>query len=204
MKRHDLINSFIDNIDKNYLEIGVQRGITFVQIKCNNKDSVDPYPILEGINRVNFKTTSDDFFETKIQKKYDYIFIDGLHECHQALKDFKNSYNNLNKNGIIFFDDVLPQNKNEQIIPVSSVTGPCTGDIWKLIYHILIHKGTFDISYISSFVNMNSECRGMFVMKFNTLDNNNFFENIGDISSYYNYEKDFNKYKELLFNLKGD
>lgn len=33
MKRHDLINSFIDNIDKNYLEIGVQRGITFVQIK---------------------------------------------------------------------------------------------------------------------------------------------------------------------------
>ena len=127
-----------------------------------------------------------------------------MHECHQALKDFKNSYNNLNNNGIIFFDDVLPQNKNEQIIPVYSVTGPCTGDIWKLIYHILLYKGTFDISHISSFVNMYSECRGMFVIKFNTIDNNTFFENIGDISSYYNYEKDFNAYKELLFNLKAD
>lgn len=72
MKRHYIINEFIDTSDKNYLEIGVQRGITLVQIKCNNKDSVVPYPILEGINRVNFKTTSDDFFKTKIQKKYDY------------------------------------------------------------------------------------------------------------------------------------
>lgn len=51
---------------------------------------------------------------------------------------------------------------------------------------------------------MNYECRGMFVIKFNTIDNNTFFENIGDISSYYNYEKDFNTYKELLFNLKDD
>lgn len=34
MERHDIINKFIYDIDKEYLEIGVQRGITFCKINC--------------------------------------------------------------------------------------------------------------------------------------------------------------------------
>ena len=83
--------------------------------------------------------------------------------------------------------------------------GPCTGDVWKLIYYILNNKEKFDIKNIKAFVNMHPECRGMLVMHFNKIDKKNiFFENIENIvSSYYTYDNDFDKYKELLFSLKS-
>lgn len=207
MQRHEVINSLIRDSNKKYLEIGVQRGITFRQIKFNEKDGVDPYPILEGNEIVNYKVTSDDFFEKYIQKKYDFIFIDGLHETHQLIKDFKNSYYSLNNKGIIIFDDILPQNKYEQTIPVSNVEGPCTGDVWKLIYYIIINKDKFNLQKMSSFINMSSDSRGMLLMEFNIIQENNvFFQDINnlDLSRYYTYDNDFNNYKELLFTLRVD
>lgn len=107
----------------------------------------------------------------------------------------------MNDNGIIFFDDIFPKNKNEQLIPVSSVIGPY---VWKLIYHILIHKEKFDLKKIISCINMSSDCRGMLVMEFNKIEENNiFFKNMDDLASYYSYDNDFNKYKEILFNLES-
>lgn len=48
------------------------------------------------------------FFEI-CNKKFDIIFIDGLHEGHQVYRDIVNSTNHLNENGIIVCHDCNPQ-----------------------------------------------------------------------------------------------
>ena len=53
-----------------------------------------------------FEGTSDDFF---LQNKrfFDIIYVDGSHEFSNVYKDAFNSFNVLNQNGIIIFDDFL-------------------------------------------------------------------------------------------------
>lgn len=52
------------------------------------------------------KMSSYKFFD--IQKnKYDFIFIDGSHEYNDVRSDIKNSFSNLNTNGIIAIDDIF-------------------------------------------------------------------------------------------------
>lgn len=85
MKRYDIINSLINrNSLLSYLEIGVFNGDNFNRIKCDLKESVDPtYPATHQME-------SDLFFKLN-KKKYDLIFIDGLHTADQAYKDIMNS-----------------------------------------------------------------------------------------------------------------
>ena len=51
-----------------------------------------------------FKNTSDIFFKDN-NEKFDIIYIDGWHEAPQVYKDICNSWNCLNKDGIIICDD---------------------------------------------------------------------------------------------------
>ena len=58
-------------------------------------------------NNINkFKMLSDDFFKNN-KMNFDIIYIDGYHKGFQVLKDFKNSWNVLNDNGVIIFDDFI-------------------------------------------------------------------------------------------------
>ena len=202
-ERHDVINFLIrDNKmrNPNYLEIGVQRGLTFSKINSNKKTAVDPYPINEGVEITNFKITSDEFFNI-IDKdtKYDVIFIDGLHECHQVAKDFINSVKHSKEGSLIIFDDVYPHNENEQRIPVSQVQGPCTGDVWKLIYHIIPTMKFINVD-MYFFDKLNYQVRGIFALRVNDkllklIDN---YELNGDqISEKYKYEE-FPIYASML------
>ena len=71
MKRSDVINQIIKkyNYDNpNYLEVGVYTGSTFCEIMTNNKDGVDPEHYCKS-NYVNYKMTSDEFFEKHVNKK---------------------------------------------------------------------------------------------------------------------------------------
>ena len=203
-QRHDVINFLIQEhnlSEPNYLEIGVQRGLTFVKINSANKTAVDPYPTDEGIEVTNFKMTADDFFkQLESNTKYDVIFIDGLHECHQVAKDFTNSLVHSHEGTIIIFDDVFPHNEEEQIIPVSSVKGPSTGDVWKLIYHLIptLKNNNVDMYF---FEKLHFQIRGMFAIKVNkelleeaslkNLDGN-------AISQMYNYPSHFESYSNML------
>ena len=38
---------------------------------------------------------------------FDLIYIDGYHKAEQVLKDFKNAWKVLNKDGILIFDDFI-------------------------------------------------------------------------------------------------
>ena len=95
-----------------YLEIGCFDNQLFNHININ-KTGVDPF------KGGNVKMKSDEFFKIN-KKKYDCIFIDGLHVYEQVKKDIVNSINCLNENGIIFVHDCLPNNVYEQNVPRSS------------------------------------------------------------------------------------
>lgn len=117
-----------------YLEIGVFGGLTLKDVNAKIKDGVDTENYCE-CHAVNYKMTSDDFFKDYIDKKYDVIFIDGLHTAIQVSKDLKNSLLHLNKDngGLILFDDVYPHNEFEQKALDLSNKGANTGDCWKAV-----------------------------------------------------------------------
>ena len=91
-----------------YLEIGVNQGFTFEGVSAKTKVGVDPVKkVITSKNEVFFKMYSDDYFEIN-RHKYDLIFIDGLHEYRQVLKDIVNALNTLTRTGVVLVDDVIP------------------------------------------------------------------------------------------------
>ena len=102
-KRYDIINNLIKFKNfKEYLEIGCFKNENFDKINITNKIGVDP--VSGGTHRVS----SDDFF-LKNTKKFDLIFIDGLHTYDQVKKDINNSLGFLKENGVILIHDCLPR-----------------------------------------------------------------------------------------------
>ena len=127
-KRYEIIQSIINIKNyKTYLEIGCDKNQSFSSIKIEKRIGVDP---VEGGTH---KLTSDDFF-FKNKKNFDIIFIDGLHEYHQVMRDIKNSLKFLNKDGVILLHDCLPRTIWNQITP--RINSDWNGDVWKSIVHV--------------------------------------------------------------------
>ena len=125
MTRTDIINKFIEKYNyKSYLEIGVQAGVNFRQVNIADKTGVDPDPK----SAATIHKTSDDFFMTN-EKKFDIIFIDGLHLEEQVIQDCLNSLNCLNYGGVIIWHDCLPTTEHMQVREMHN--GAWTGDVWK-------------------------------------------------------------------------
>ncbi len=97
-----LVNSL--NV-KSYLELGVQKGDTFREIKQIVKQcvGVDIHPKIDGI--LNMAT--DAFFKINTST-FDFIFIDADHTYEQVLKDFVNSMKILNTDGLCVLHDTYP------------------------------------------------------------------------------------------------
>ncbi len=156
--RHEVINANSKNSDS-YLEIGVEYGYTFRNTHFSSKVGVDPDPKISD-PQIMLKT-SDDYFsylkERDTNKRFDCIFIDGMHQSEYVLNDFINSLAVLNDEGKIMIDDILPQSYNEQLrIPIKhyyengilKYGEPWTGDVWKTIYYILLnHNGYISFKY---------------------------------------------------------
>jgi len=60
---------------------------------CKNSDKI-----------IIHKITSDRFFENN-NKTYNFVYIDGCHETDFITRDMENSFNILEKNGIMWMDD---------------------------------------------------------------------------------------------------
>ena len=105
--RTEIINKLFEKYGfKTYLEIGVRvPAENFDKINAEFKESVDPNPIGD----CTYITKSDNFFNNYVgDKKYDVIFVDGLHTEEQSYKDVKNAINHLNTNGFIVMHDCNP------------------------------------------------------------------------------------------------
>jgi glycosyltransferase involved in cell wall biosynthesis len=186
------------NPDQKYLEIGIEYGYNFNNVHFQNKIGVDPDPKFE--NESLIKLTSDDFFETNCDF-FDTVFIDGMHQTEYVLRDFNNSISKLNNNGIIFIDDILPLNYNEQLkIPnkhiyengILKYLEPWTGDVWKVAYYLLkYHSTEFEFKYYN-----NENYRGVGIFKI--LNKFNIPESsIHEINDF-DYYKDFGEYLNVL------
>jgi hypothetical protein len=131
MKRHEIINHLIKkNNYKSYLEIGLDEGNHHndEKVNCELKHSVDP----AENSRATFNMPSDLFFIGN-KRKYDIIFIDGLHHCDQVIRDIDNSLQCLNEGGTIVVHDCNPTTEEMQIVP--RMQGEWTGDVWKAILY---------------------------------------------------------------------
>ena len=223
--RSQIINQLTQKTNK-YLEIGVEYGQTFNGTHFFDKLGVDPDPKFIPTNGKLIKLTSDDYFKNLIsnntstnnntltnnnsiielnETRFDAIFIDGMHQSEYLLRDINNSINVLTNNGIIFIDDILPFNYNEQLkIPnkhyyedgILKTGENWTGDVWKVIYHMLLHY--YDkINSFKYYDNINY--RGVATFKLNE----KFQINNDDIDVINNYEyfKDYNNYIKLLLEL---
>jgi len=113
-----LINALI-SAEKNhafneYLEIGSQFGYTLEAVKIPYRIGIDPNPMHNVKNLPtgveSLVLASNEFFTNQIDqnKKFDFIFIDGLHVFSQVYMDFVNSCNHLSKGGFILLDDIIP------------------------------------------------------------------------------------------------
>jgi glycosyltransferase involved in cell wall biosynthesis len=205
-ERHKIINVLTKNTHK-YLEIGTEYGYTFSNTHFLNKVGVDPDPKCDTniAGSEIFDCTSDYYFdninnstasiENLKQCDFDVIFIDGMHHCENVLRDFNNSLNKLTKNGVIFIDDCIPLNYNEQLkIPIKhfyekgilKYGEEWTGDVWKFIYHLLKnYKDKIHFDYFH-----NESYRGICILQikekftvdvsYEELNNYNYFENFND------------------------
>jgi hypothetical protein len=145
MNRTDIINFYAKNImAQSYLEIGVRLAdVNFNHIKVPLKIGVDPGA--EGHFEGTHCMTSDDFFKQN-KDTFDLIFIDGLHESRQCLKDINNALSVLNNEGVIICHDMNPKIKEHQLLNDDPLRikyveeqkklknkgyGLWTGDCWK-------------------------------------------------------------------------
>lgn len=105
--RTEIINILFERYGfKSYLEIGVRvPAENFDKINAELKHSVDPDPM----GACTYITTSDNFFLNHVgDKKYDIIFVDGLHTAEQVYFDVINSIKHLNDGGFIIMHDCNP------------------------------------------------------------------------------------------------
>ena len=102
------------NNAKQYLEIGVNRGITLNLVSVENKVGVDPcfrFDLESNSSGAElFKCTSDEYFDSSRSDGhiFDLIYLDGLHEFNQTFRDFCNSLMFSHDNTIWLIDDTNP------------------------------------------------------------------------------------------------
>ncbi|KAG5184575.1 hypothetical protein JKP88DRAFT_255351 [Tribonema minus] len=94
---------------KDYLEIGCDNGFNFCAVTTSaalRGTYVDPLP---GGTQV---MTSDEFFSQYQGAGFDLVFIDGMHEKHQVLRDVNNALKWLKQGGTIVLHDCAPRNRS--------------------------------------------------------------------------------------------
>jgi len=130
IRRLDILKRLVDRFGySTYLEIGVAGGATFKHLPVAEKTGVDPkWRLWYLLNPRVKKITSDRFF-AKNRRRFDLVFIDGLHVAEQAHRDILNALAVLEPGGTIMVHDCMPRSKEQQMVPRIQVSW--TGDVWR-------------------------------------------------------------------------
>ena len=110
--------NFLLNKKVNVLEIGTFEGMSFLYFqKYLQLENIYCVDLIENENfKFNkekfdnykfFKTSSDVFFQKKIDIIFDIIYVDGSHYVIDVYNDLINSNKYLKENGILIIDDLL-------------------------------------------------------------------------------------------------
>jgi len=146
MFRYEIIQSLIDkNGFNSYAEIGVEACNCYNRIQIKEKCGCDTIHTGENVS----VCTSDNFFLRIGEKKFDIVFIDGLHEKDTVLRDIENSLKHLNENGIIVVHDCIPVLEVEQHVPFNGIS--CWyGDVWKAFALLRIKRNDLKMHVIDT------------------------------------------------------
>jgi len=135
LKRYHLISAIAKKYQyKRYLEIGCDLNHSFDELQSQFDVSSCVDPRTGG----NYRMTSDAFFAQN-QDYYDIIFIDGLHEEEQALRDVHSALRWLAPGGTILMHDLNPQEDVNQRL--YSHRQDWTGDPWKVAVELRLQDG---------------------------------------------------------------
>ena len=174
MSRTELLNDLIQKIGaKSYLEIGIHDGANFDAIVCVKKVGVDPVSFPWKNPEFILVDTSDSFFTRNINT-FDVIFIDGLHEADQVLRDIKNALKVLSKDGYIVCHDMNPVRKEHQTVPYNG--GHWNGDCWKAMVELRrteseLYTAVVEIDEGLGIITRNAMCRPISVTQELTYEN---------------------------------
>ncbi|KKN60593.1 hypothetical protein LCGC14_0530330 [marine sediment metagenome] len=150
MNRTGVINGLVKKYNyTSYLEIGVKNPKNnFDVILIEDKDGVDPEWRRPPVSGNKFVMTSDDFFnQIGKDKRYDLVFIDGLHHFEQIDKDIVNSLKHLNDNGTVVIHDCNPTIVSMQSRP--RIAGRWTGDGWKSVFKLRYFRNDLSIFVVN-------------------------------------------------------
>jgi hypothetical protein len=134
-----------------YLEIGVDRGITFGAVDLPFKWGVDPSArfntrlLPQGCRFT--PSTSDEFFASLDPRfRFDLIYIDGLHQWQQTYRDLLNCISHSHLHTVIVMDDVVPvdefsswpdmQEALEARYATGNMSSAWQGDVYKVMFAI--------------------------------------------------------------------
>jgi len=193
--RYEIINMLANKYNlKSYLEIGYQRGICYNNVNIYDKTAVDPSPLelqrtsdnnIPVLNVRLYLTTSDNFF-SNTNKKWDFIFIDGLHTYDQVKRDLDNSLNHLSDDGIIMLHDMSPSTFERAIS--FNEGGQWNGDCYKV--GIDIYNGEYDFEYYT--VDIDQGCMVIFPSKKRNVHKNSVNKN------FYDFDRERTKVLNLI------
>lgn len=139
-ERYEIINQLILSRGyKTYLEVGTDKGDTYNQIvDVVEKECCDPFNNIKPEYKftLTYQMTSDEMFDKMDKdKKYDLIFLDGMHEERYLDRDIINALKHLNKGGLILCHDTIPTNVlYSRKYPLQNILkGGWTGNVYKSI-----------------------------------------------------------------------
>lgn len=145
--RHEFLTQLHEIIKpQGYLEIGVHRGDSLrLAGAATDIVGVDPVMTPEAVfgmppHAILVETTSDVFFSSAHAPHFpslDLVFVDGLHQYDQVLRDILNSMALGNDKTIIACDDMLPRDDWEATRGFHE--GDWAGDCWKAWYVLDAH-----------------------------------------------------------------
>ena len=127
--RTELLNCLVSHDElERYLEIGVADGENFNSVISRVRHGVDP-------RGATFSVTSDEFFASgRGCPAYDLVFIDGLHEEEQVLRDIDNALGRLSERGRIVLHDANPPTAWHQRPTGEYQLGEVwNGTVWKAV-----------------------------------------------------------------------
>jgi len=167
MERATVIQSILDLYQSpNYLEIGVDQGVTFRVLRASRKVAVDvkfAFDVAEARTAPEcdyHEVTSDAFFAGRAasETKFDVVFIDGLHTFDQTLRDMLNASYVLADGGTIIIDDVMPSSYAASLpdldytrqfwAATNNPDGSWMGDVYKLVFFIQDYLGSFSYATV--------------------------------------------------------
>jgi hypothetical protein len=150
MYRFDILNHLIEKRGyRRYLEIGVEGGDAQRSVRCELKHGVDP-----ASANATFQLPSDEFFGiVRPDLKYDCIFVDGMHEEEQVLRDVENSLLHLSEHGTIVVHDCNPPTAWHQRDYEQALQNGCrqwNGTVWRAWVRLRASRSDLTMSTVDT------------------------------------------------------